>query len=95
MSYHFALGFIKDIVTFYTLTFELTEELIAKDIDIARDGELWFKNIPFTFNLKDFLLPEFKALYWGKGVQLDKFKPEWREVLEFYKATSHVRGDLL
>ena len=57
VSYNFSQGFIKDTVTFDTLKFELTEELIAKDIGVSRDGELWFKNIPFSFNPKDFLLP--------------------------------------
>ena len=82
MSYHFAQGFVKDTVTFDTLKFELIEELIAEATSIARYGELWFKKIPFTFNPKDFLLPEIKALDWGKGVQLHKFKPEWSEVID-------------
>ena len=81
VSYHFAQGFIKDTVTFDTLKFEPTEELIAEATGIARDGELCFKKIPFTFNPKDFLLPKIKALDWGKGVQLDKFKPEWKEAI--------------
>ena len=50
VSYHFAQGFDKDTVSFDTLKFELTKELIAESIGIASDGELWFKKIPFTFN---------------------------------------------
>ena len=57
VSYCFAQGFIKDIVTFDTLKFELTEELIVEATSVSRDGDLWFKNIPFSFNPKDFLLP--------------------------------------
>ena len=53
---HFTRGFIKDIVAFDTLKFELTEELLAEGTGVSRDGELWFKNIPFSFNPKDFLL---------------------------------------
>ena len=79
VSYRFSLGFMKDMVTFDTLKFELTEELIAKATDILRDGEMWFKKIPFSFNPKDFCLPEIETLDWGKGVQLDKFKMEWKE----------------
>ena len=81
MSYRFTQGFFKDIVTFDTLKFELTEELITEATGIARDGELWFKKVAFTFNPKYFPLPEVEALDWGKGVQLDKFKPEWKEVI--------------
>ena len=40
VSYHFAQGFEKDTVSFDTLKFELTEELIAEAIGIAHDGEL-------------------------------------------------------
>ena len=86
MSYRFAQGFVKDTVTFDTLKFELIEEFIAEDIGIARDGELWFNKIPFNFNPKYFLLPEVEALNWGKGVQLDKFRPEWREVIRILQS---------
>ena len=82
VSYHFAQGFVKDTVTFDTLKFEPIEELIAEATGISRYGEMWFNKIPFTFNPKDFLLPEIEALDWGKGVQLHKFKPEWCEVIE-------------
>ena len=62
VSYRFAQGFIKDMVTFDTIKFELTEELIAEAIGILRDGEMWFKKIHFSFNPKDFLLLEIEAL---------------------------------
>ena len=38
VSYHFAQNFIKDTVTFYTYKFEITEELIVKDIGVSREG---------------------------------------------------------
>ena len=81
VSYRFAQGFIKDTVTFDTLKFELTEELIAEHRGVSRDGELWFKKIPFIFNPKDFPLPKIEALDWGKGIHLDKFKPECKEAI--------------
>ena len=81
VSQHFAQNFIKDTVTFDTLKFKLTEELIAEATDVSREGELWFENIPFSFDPKDFLLPEIEALEWGKGVHSDKFKPEWKEAI--------------
>ena len=68
VSYRFTQGFDKDMVSFDTLKFELTEELITEAIGIASAGELWFKKIPFTFNPKDFLLPKVETLDWGKGV---------------------------
>ena len=52
VSYHFAQKFINDIVTFDTLKFDLTEDLITKATGVSRDGELWFKKIPFSFEPK-------------------------------------------
>ena len=68
LSYKFAQGLDKNTVSFETLKFELTRELIEEATGIVADGELWFKKIPFTFNSKDFLLPEVETLDWGKGV---------------------------
>ena len=65
VSYWFAQGFDKNTVSFDTLKFELTKELIEEAIGIAGDGELWFKKIPFTFNSKYFLFPEVETLDWG------------------------------
>ena len=79
VSHHFAQNFINEAVTFNTLRFELTEDLIAKSICVPTDGESWFKNTPFSFNPNDFLLLGNETLDWGKGVQLEKFKPEWNE----------------
>ena len=68
LSYKFAQGFDKNTVSFDTLKFELTRELIEEATDIAGDGEIWFNKIPFTFNSKDLLFPEVETLDWGKGV---------------------------
>ena len=81
-SYSFAQGFNNDTVTIDTLKFELTEELITEATGISREGEMWFKKTPFRFNPKYFLLPEIEALDLGKGVQLDKFKPESKEFIK-------------
>ena len=42
---------------------------------------MWFKNIPFSFDPGDFLLPGNETLEWGKGIHLEKFKPEWKEAI--------------
>ena len=68
LSYRFSHGFDKNTVSFHTLKFELTKELIEEATCIVGDGEIWFKKIPFTFNLKYFLLPEVETLDWGKVV---------------------------
>ena len=81
VSYGFSQGLDKTTASFDTLKFELTRELIVESKCIVDDGDFWFKKIPFTFNSKDFLLPEVKTLDWGKGVQLDNFKPDWREAI--------------
>ena len=59
---------------------------------IADEGEFWFKKIPLTFKPKDFLLPEVETLEWGKGVQLDKFKPEWRETIKILQSYITCEG---
>ena len=58
---------------------------------------MWFNKIPFSFNPKYFLLPEIEALDQGKGVQFDKFKTEWRELIGILKSyiTCEGRFDLV
>ena len=92
LSYRFAQGFDKNTVSFDTLKFELTRELIEESTGIAGDGELWFKKIPFTFSSKDFLLSEVETLEWGKGVQLHKFNLEWREVIRILQSYITCEG---
>ena len=50
VSYSFSQWLEKDKVLFNTLKIKLTRELIAEAIDIADEGEFWFKKVPFTFN---------------------------------------------
>ena len=77
----FPKKFINDIITFDTLKFELTEDLIAEAIGVPIDRESWFKKIPFSFNPNNFLLLGNETIDWGKGVPLEKFKPEWKEAI--------------
>ena len=58
LSYRFAQGVDKNTVSFETLKFELTRDLIEEATCIEGEGEFWYMKIPFTFNSKDFLLPE-------------------------------------
>ena len=51
VSHHFTQNFINKTVTFHTLGFELTEDLIVESIGVPTDGESRFKNIPFSFDL--------------------------------------------
>ena len=62
LSYRFAQGVDKNTVSFETLKFELTRELIEEATCIEGEGEFWFKKIPFTFNSKYLLLLEFGTL---------------------------------
>ena len=70
----------------------MTEELIVEATCILIYGELWFNKIPFSFNPKYFLLPEIEALDWGKGIQFDKFKPEWKEVIKILQSYITCEG---
>ena len=85
VSYNFAQGFDKDIVTFDTLKIELTRELIAEATGIPDEGEYWFKKVPFTFDSQSYLLPNVVA-DWGKGVHIHKFKPEWRKSIKIMQS---------
>ena len=38
------------MVTFDTLKFKLTRELLAEATGILDEGEHWFKKVPFTFD---------------------------------------------
>ena len=49
-SYEFAQCLDKDVVSFDTLKFKLTRELLAEATRIPDEGEYWFKKVPFTFD---------------------------------------------
>ena len=69
-------------MSFDTLQFKLTKELVAEETGFKNEGELWFKKVPFTFNAQTYLLPG-AITDWGKGVPIHKFKPKWIEPLQF------------
>ena len=81
VSYKFSQGLEKDTFMFMTLTIELKRELIAEATTIADEGEFWFKKVPFTFNSGAFLLPNVVE-YWGKGVHIQNFNPEWMDPIK-------------
>ena len=91
VSYKFSKGLDKCIVTFDTLKIELTRELIVEAIGIPDEGEYWFKKVPFTFNSENYLLPNVVA-DWGKGVHIQKFKPEWRELIKILQSYVTCEG---
>ena len=91
VSYKFTQGLEKYIVTFDTLKIELTRELISEATRIADEGEYWFKKVPFVFNLENYLLPNV-VVDWGKGVHIQKFKPEWREPIKILQSYVTCEG---
>ena len=91
VSYKFSQGLEKYIVTFDTLKIELTRELIVEATGIGDEGEYWFKKVPFVFNLENYLLPNVFA-DWGKGVHIQKFKPEWREPIKILQSYVTCEG---
>ena len=50
VSYKFAQCLDKDMVSFDTLKFKLTRELLIEATGILDEGEYWFKKVPFTFD---------------------------------------------
>ena len=58
VSHKFAQCYDKETVSFDTLKFKLTKELVAEATRVKNEGELWFKKVPFTFNAQRYLLPE-------------------------------------
>ena len=47
VSHKFAQCYNQDTVSFDTLKFKLTVELVAEAIGFGNEGELWFKKVPF------------------------------------------------
>ena len=50
VSYKFTQFLDKDVVSFDTLNFKLTRELLAEATGILDEGEFWFKKVLFTFD---------------------------------------------
>ena len=57
VSYKFAQCLDKDVVSFDTLKFKLTRELLAEATGILDEGEFWFKKVTFTFEAHRYFLP--------------------------------------
>ena len=76
---------------FNSLKIELTRELIVEATGLANDGEFWFKKVPFSFNLENFMLPKVVA-DWSKGVHIQKFKSEWREPIKILQSYITYEG---
>ena len=91
VSYKFSQGLDKDVVSFDTLKFKLSRDLLAKSIGILDEGEFWFKMVPFTFDAQRYLLPGVVA-DWGKGVPIQNFKPKWIEPIKFLQSYVTYEG---
>ena len=91
VSYKFAQCLDKDVVSFDTLKFKLTREVIAEETRILDEGEFWFKKVPFTFDAQRYLLPGVVA-EWGKGVPIQNFKPEWIEPIKILQSYVTYEG---
>ena len=91
VSYKFAQCLDKDIVSFDTLKFKLTRELLAEATGILDDGEFWFKKVPFTFDARRYLLLGVVA-DWGKGVPIQNFKLEWIEPIKVLQSYVTCEG---
>ena len=94
VSYKFAQCLDKDIVSFDTLQFKLTKELIAEATGILNEGELWFKKVPFTFNAQKYLLPSVIA-DWGKVFKSINSNLNGLSPLKSYRVMLLVRVDML
>ena len=57
VSYKFSQCLDKDVVSFDTLKFKLTKELLAEATGILDEGDFWIKKVPFTFDAQRCLLP--------------------------------------
>ena len=75
VSHKFGQCYNQDTVSFDTMKFKLTVELMAKAIGVNNEGELRFKKVPFTFNAQTYLFPDIVP-YWSKGVLIQNFRDE-------------------
>ena len=93
VSYKFAQCLEKDIVSFDTLKFKLTRELLAEATGILDEGEFWFKKVPFTFNAQRYLLPGVVA-DWEKVFQFKILNMSGLSLLKSCRVMSPMRVDL-
>jgi len=78
-------------VSFDTLKFKMAKELLAEATGFLDEGEFWFKKVPFTFDAQKYLLPGVVA-DWGKGVPIQKFKPEWIDPIKILQSYVTCEG---
>ena len=91
VSRKFAQCYDKETVSFDTLKFKLTKELVAEATGVKNEGELWFKKVPFTFTAQRYLLPGIVP-DWGKGVPIHNFRPEWVEPIKVLQSYITCEG---
>ena len=61
------------MVVFDTLKFRLIVDLVAEATGIKNEGEMWFKNLPFTFDAQRYLLPNVTP-DWSKDILIQNFR---------------------
>ena len=91
VSYKFTQCLDKDMVSFDTLKFKLTRELLAEATGILDEGEYWFKKVPFTFDAQRYILVDVVE-DWGKVLLIQKFKPEWIEPIKILQSYITCEG---
>ena len=91
VSCKFAQGFKNDMVTFDTLKFRLTVELISEATGIKNEGEPWFKKLPFNFDPQRYLLPNVTP-DWNKGILIQNFRKEWVEPIRILQSYVTCEG---
>ena len=79
------------MLTFDTLKFRMTVELIAEATGIKNEGELWFKKLPFTFDPQRYLLPNVTP-DWNKGILIQNFRKEWIEPIRILQSYVTCEG---
>ena len=80
------------VVNLQTLKFKVDEATVLEATGIAPEGERWFKKHRFEVDLSMFLLPSFEKLYWGKGINLNNVKLEWRDILNIFQCYITFKG---
>ena len=91
VSYKFAQCLDKYLVSFDTLKFKLTRELLVEATRIMDEGDFLLKKVPFTFDAQRYLLPGVVA-DWGKGVPIQNCKPEWIEPIKILQSYITCEG---
>ena len=93
VSYKFAQGLDRDVVSFDTLKFKLTRELLEEATWILDEREFWLKKVPFTFDAQSYLLPGV-VVDSRKGVPIQNFKTEWIETTKILQIYVTCGGDV-